>query len=462
MKRWSMRLSLVVLLAGLVATAPRAAGPRTAGPGAAVPAAGATGPSGPSQTQSGTWEVVSSPTANDLWGVDMVSADEGWAVGQGGTMVRYRNGQWQTAPGQIVDMLHAVDMVSAGDGWAVGGGGEDTIYHYGGGSWQAIEPTGYWLNDVHMVTAYLGWAVGSGGTILKYSVGTWQASFLPTYDNLNSVDVFSSSSAWAVGDVIARYSGGGWQVVASPTSKSLRSVDMMSSTEGWAVGETGTILHYSGGQWQQVSSPTSQWLHSVHMVSADEGWAVGVGGTILHYSGGAWQLYSSPTGNALLDVTMVSADEGWAVGASGTILHYTTPEPPSAQFSGDPRSGPAPLAVQFSDESSGQISAWDWNFGDGASSSAQNPAHTYARPGKYRVSLTVTGPGGSDTETKVGYISVTGLAYAGQSFLPFVGPLPPGVPAVVIDEEDGRITTGDHVMMSLPFKNIGPQTISNA
>jgi photosystem II stability/assembly factor-like uncharacterized protein len=310
MKRWSGWLSFAVLLASLAAM---------------VPAARATEPREQSPLQDGVWEVVTSPTGNSLWGVDMVNADEGWAVGQDGAMVRYRNGQWQNVSGPGVETLHAVDMVSLGDGWAVGGGGQDTILHYSGGSWAPVEPTGYWLNGVYMVSGSLGWAVGSGGTILYYSGGQWQDAASPTTGSLNSVDMVSFSSGWAVGGEILRYSGGNWQVVASPTSKQLRSVSMVSSSEGWAVGETGTILHYSGGQWQQAYSPTSQWLHAVEMVSADEGWAVGVGGTILHYRDGMWRQYTSPTTEALVDLAMVSADEGWAVGASGTILHYTVP-----------------------------------------------------------------------------------------------------------------------------------------
>jgi PKD repeat protein len=68
----------------------------------------------------------------------------------------------------------------------------------------------------------------------------------------------------------------------------------------------------------------------------------------------------------------------------------------------------APLAVSFTDQSSGAITDWWWTFGDGATSSEQHPSHTYDAPGDYTVSLTVSGPGGSDTETKTGYVHVEG------------------------------------------------------
>ena len=80
---------------------------------------------------------------------------------------------------------------------------------------------------------------------------------------------------------------------------------------------------------------------------------------------------------------------------------------PMAGFSATPTTGTAPLAVNFTDLSTGSIADWAWNFGDGQTSTEQNPSHIYDTPGTYTVSLTVTGPGGTDTETKIDYITVT-------------------------------------------------------
>ncbi len=79
---------------------------------------------------------------------------------------------------------------------------------------------------------------------------------------------------------------------------------------------------------------------------------------------------------------------------------------PVANFGAAPLSGTAPLAVNFTDSSS-CATEWSWDFGDGGSSSAKNPTHVYTQPGLYTVSLTVNGPGGSDSETKLNLISVT-------------------------------------------------------
>lgn len=62
--------------------------------------------------------------------------------------------------------------------------------------------------------------------------------------------------------------------------------------------------------------------------------------------------------------------------------------------------------ISFFDESSGSPTSWLWNFGDGNTSSLQNPVHTYATSNIYTVSLTTTNQFGSHDETKLNYVEV--------------------------------------------------------
>ena len=87
-------------------------------------------------------------------------------------------------------------------------------------------------------------------------------------------------------------------------------------------------------------------------------------------------------------------------------IHATPPPPPIADFSGEPSSGEAPLITQFLDKTVGDVTGWLWDFGDGQTSTEQNPSHTYRQPGDYTVSLKAIGRGGSDTETKTKYVHV--------------------------------------------------------
>ncbi len=85
------------------------------------------------------------------------------------------------------------------------------------------------------------------------------------------------------------------------------------------------------------------------------------------------------------------------------------PGGPVASFTANPVSGFAPLDVQFVDQSaegSSPITAWSWNFGDTGTSTDPSPMHTYATPGAYNVTLTVTTAAGSNTLTKPSYIGV--------------------------------------------------------
>ena len=100
----------------------------------------------------------------------------------------------------------------------------------------------------------------------------------------------------------------------------------------------------------------------------------------------------------------------------------TTQDPaPVADFTADQTSGTAPLSVQFTDASTGQVAdyAWDFNNDGTIDSTEKNPTYTYADAGTFTVKLTVTGASGSDDETKTNYITAT------------PGPTPTPIPAPV-------------------------------
>ena len=78
--------------------------------------------------------------------------------------------------------------------------------------------------------------------------------------------------------------------------------------------------------------------------------------------------------------------------------------PPAVGFSATPTLGVVPLAVSFTDESSGSPTAWLWEFGDGNTSTERHPQHTYASVGTYTVTLTAQNHIGPNTGTRVDYI----------------------------------------------------------
>jgi hypothetical protein len=82
----------------------------------------------------------------------------------------------------------------------------------------------------------------------------------------------------------------------------------------------------------------------------------------------------------------------------------TPPTPPVVDFEGSPRAGFVPLQVTFTDQSTGTISNWLWDFGDGSTSSEENPTHTYTGMGLFTVNLTVCNEGGCSWLNRSSYI----------------------------------------------------------
>ncbi len=115
-------------------------------------------------------------------------------------------------------------------------------------------------------------------------------------------------------------------------------------------------------------------------------------------------------GPAISHTYTVPGDYNVSLSVSGGGGSDVAPKPPNvytihvyqpvkAAFDVSPAEGLAPLTVHFVDRSTGNPTAYAWDFdSDGTvDSTVANPTHTYATRGVYTVSLKVTGPGGSDT-----------------------------------------------------------------
>ena len=136
-------------------------------------------------------------------------------------------------------------------------------------------------------------------------------------------------------------------------------------------------------------------------------------GTITNYY---WEFGDGETSGKTNPTHIYSSQGTWTVtltvtGPGGTATktrsnYITTQIPePTADFTATPTSGTTPLAVQFTSKTTGTVTSYSWNFGDGATSSQTNPSHTYTSAGAWTVTLTITGPGGSASKTRPNYIT---------------------------------------------------------
>lgn len=112
-------------------------------------------------------------------------------------------------------------------------------------------------------------------------------------------------------------------------------------------------------------------------------------------------------GSYTVSLMVTNLDGSDTLVRSAYINVSAPPTPPVADFSGTPTSGTSPLTVTFTDSSTNVPTSWAWDFGDGGTSTSQNPAYTYMSAGTYTVSLTVTNADGSDGLVRTSYIVVS-------------------------------------------------------
>jgi gliding motility-associated-like protein len=87
----------------------------------------------------------------------------------------------------------------------------------------------------------------------------------------------------------------------------------------------------------------------------------------------------------------------------GTLVRA---QAPVAQFTSNLNSGCAPLGIKFTDQSTNNPTSWEWDFGDGQTSSQQNPTVVYTSPGSYTITLIVKNASGAAAIRDSNYINI--------------------------------------------------------
>jgi PKD repeat protein len=118
-----------------------------------------------------------------------------------------------------------------------------------------------------------------------------------------------------------------------------------------------------------------------------------------------WSPGDVSTGTHTLKAEAID-EEGASAGDEIQLTVNEAGDAPVAGFEADQTTITEGETVNFTDQSTNDPTSWSWDFGDGNTSSEENPSHTYSSAGTYTVELTVENDYGSDTETKTDYINV--------------------------------------------------------
>jgi len=420
---------------------------------------------------SGLWTVenTGAPYAmRDIW-----AAPDGtvFAVGDGSAIYRKTGGVWERmdTAGLWMNDIYAVWGFSSSDVYVVGKLGG--FAHFDGEEWSRISlpqttESGYALYDIWGTSAADLFIAGRPDSRLLHSEGNdWMIM-----DNLSDNTIyglwgFSGNNVLAVGNYgeILHWNGSVWTSMndESKASVILRGVWGDACDSVYAVGSHGWIIHYTNSTFcsGDYAAPTTTpspgpgpFGEPVEVtLTADDGGGSGV--AAIYYTLGPelvpTTVYSQPiqiVSSSHLKFYAVDVvgnreaiqDCGYQLGAA------TNPGLLQADFKVDVVAGCSPVNSVYTDLSSGTVTNWLWDFGDGTTAPGASATHGYSKAGIYTVTLRVSGPDGTSSESKTNWIQV--------------GPLDswPAPDSVGID-----VTNGVDFSFRMPITNIiGSITLS--
>lgn len=376
-----------------------------------------------------SWTQISSGSAIDVLDMDRFDNGDLIAVGNSGQVLSREAGAptWKILGTLGEATLEAVQVIGPQEVVAVGRTG--TLYRSAdaGETWQAASatPPGLTAFDLHFESLSNGWVIGQGfdGAAL-FRTQDGGASWIPVTDfqgTYVAVD-FADASGWAASYNGTVYrttdAGNSWSEIQIPGSAlSVRDLDFWDASIGYVVGASGFAARSSdGGQnWQTLTLPAGAGdVTDIALVGANELWVSMAAGKLL-YSANAGQNWAVVDSGGIqfgvfASLAVSPAGDAWIGGSNGAIHRFDGPpgaplnNPPQASF-GFATTGLSVLLTDSSTDIDGTITNWLWDFGDGSTSTEQNPTHVFAVAGTYHVNLTVTDDDG-DTDSALRFIVV--------------------------------------------------------
>jgi len=156
------------------------------------------------------WQPMTSPVAGDLRSVWMLSEGEGWAVGSYAT-AQMRNGAWAAVTGNVFRNLYGVYGFAANDVWAVGASG--TVLRFDGITWNVVfSGTNIGLRAVWGASADDVWLVGEAGIALHWDGSELKKVTIDTPQTLTAIWGRSADDITVVGSrgVAFHWDGTAW------------------------------------------------------------------------------------------------------------------------------------------------------------------------------------------------------------------------------------------------------------
>lgn len=248
-----------------------------------------------SQDGGASWTSDSSPTTAYLYDVAGTAADDVWAVGGQGTVLRWDGTSWSVVPSGVRSSLIRVHIYAKDEIWFSGEGG--TLLR---GNGQVIDRKLGGRPSLHGIWGSAPdnlWAVGSGGAIYHYDGGAWTPSDSGVQNDLHGIWGSGPDDLWIVGThVILRGDGKTWRRVEAPATPEEGSDVWGSDRDNVLVGlRNGNVLIWNGVNWSIKSTGLTQGVYDIDGTDRNNIWLLGGGSECAQWDGAGWQDRRFPT-----------------------------------------------------------------------------------------------------------------------------------------------------------------------
>ena len=328
-----------------------------------------------------------------------------WVVGPNGTLwtttAPSNDRVWVQTPASGMQDVAAIAKFSNGPVVAAGSNGTVWRTVDGGTTFSPLVGSGF----RRVATAPDGssvWGVGANGTL-------WWTKDLAVWTQVTAADQLTDG----IEDIVVDYDNWIWvttknghmwsmsdgkKFVWHSAFSQFKRLAVGPGHQFWGIDRAGGLMRRDGadGSWLDTQGAG---MEDVSVSVEGDVWLVDSGGFVWKTRAG--QLLSQTAGSGFRSISAGPNGTIWVVATDGR-LWTTTPRPPAptAKFTAWPTAGVAPLAVHFTNQSTGAVTSCQWIFNGVAqtpTSALTSPTETFTQPGQASARLDVSGPGGKSS-----------------------------------------------------------------
>jgi hypothetical protein len=288
------------------------------------------------------WTTMTTPyTDVNFKDMCVLSDQDIWISGSGGAIIHYDGANWETRNSGTEQDLYAIDMIDANEGWAVG---EGVILHCDSGIWIVMPDVDPQISfkDVHIFSNddvyFVGYGFTSGGVVLHWT-GTMLLNDFQVNGNIETLAADSKENIWSVGagNIRIHYDGASWSVdnSALPESINIHGVAIgqdgeplicgnLSDTSHW---DQGRIFAHTASGWTTVYSDLTSALLFDITLNSNLGCCAGEDGFLLERVNSGWKKTSHVSNEQINKMEFVNSLSGWGVCNKGLVLRWQFDEP---------------------------------------------------------------------------------------------------------------------------------------